>query len=122
MLHLYEPVLIDTPKPIENEPYFRAVDRSTAEELLQDRIDGSCLVRPYKEDSEIIKYVVSIYANDNFFHLFIRQVNEYFAIGKSKENEKLFNEPSNIITHYRLNKLICTNNFISMKFFLIPIT
>ena len=34
--------------PIEKVGYFRAVDRSTAEEMLAKRIDGSCLVRPYK--------------------------------------------------------------------------
>lgn len=49
VFHLYEPVLTDIDVPIENEPYFRAVDRAAAEEILRDRIDGSCLVRPYKQ-------------------------------------------------------------------------
>lgn len=49
VFHLYEPVLTDIDLPIENEAYFRAVDRAAAEEILKDRIDGSCLVRPYKQ-------------------------------------------------------------------------
>lgn len=49
VFHLYEPVLTDLDIPIENELYFRAVDRAAAEEILKDRIDGSCLVRPYKQ-------------------------------------------------------------------------
>lgn len=49
VFHLYEPVLSDIDAPIENEAYFRAVDRAAAEEILRDRIDGSCLVRPYKQ-------------------------------------------------------------------------
>lgn len=49
VFHLYEPVLTDLDVPIENEAYFRAVDRTAAEDILKDRIDGSCLVRPYKQ-------------------------------------------------------------------------
>lgn len=35
--------------PIENQPYFKAVDRLSGEQILQNRVDGSCLIRPYKE-------------------------------------------------------------------------
>lgn len=49
VFHLYEPVLTDIDVPIENAVYFRAVDRATAEDILRDRVDGSCLVRPYKQ-------------------------------------------------------------------------
>jgi hypothetical protein len=34
---------------IELEKFYKKVDRTTCEELLGNRIDGSCLVRPYKE-------------------------------------------------------------------------
>lgn len=37
-------------KPIEDEFYYKKVDRWSAEEILRNRIDGSCLVRPYKEE------------------------------------------------------------------------
>lgn len=42
-------VVIEDLNPIEREPYFRAVDRKSAEEILQNRVDGSCLIRPFKE-------------------------------------------------------------------------
>lgn len=45
----YEEVLEQEVKSIENESFFRAVDRRRAEEILKDRVDGSCLVRPFKE-------------------------------------------------------------------------
>lgn len=51
---LYERVVDSELKSIESEPYFRAVDRSRAEEILQSRVDGSCLVRPFKENVTLL--------------------------------------------------------------------
>lgn len=34
---------------IERELYFKAVNRDTCEQILINRVDGSCLVRPYKK-------------------------------------------------------------------------
>lgn len=43
-------------KSIEQESYFKAVNRETSEELLQKRVDGSCLIRPFKEIVILFKY------------------------------------------------------------------
>lgn len=45
----YEITLPSVDIPFEQEPYFRLVDRETAEEILKNRVDGSFLIRPYKE-------------------------------------------------------------------------
>lgn len=70
---------------------------------------------------DIVKYIVSIYARENFFHLFIRISDGQYAIGQEKPDEKLFNKPADIINYYRLNRLLCTNKIVSMRFFLVPI-
>lgn len=59
---LYEKVLEhDDIKLIESEPYFRAVDRVRAEEILQSRVDGSCLLRPFKENVyRILKLLINL--------------------------------------------------------------
>lgn len=44
----YEEVLEEAASSIEAEPYFKAVDRPMAEAILQNRVDGSCLVRPFQ--------------------------------------------------------------------------
>lgn len=44
----YEEVLEEAASSIEAEPYFKAVDRPMAESILQNRVDGSCLVRPFQ--------------------------------------------------------------------------
>lgn len=49
MFRDYEVALPFIEIPFEQEPYFRLVDRPSAEEILRNRIDGSFLVRPYKE-------------------------------------------------------------------------
>ena len=45
-------------RKIETEPYYRTVDRATAEDILLGREDGTCLVRPYKEAVIQFKYLV----------------------------------------------------------------
>lgn len=39
---------------VEAKPYFRLVDRESAEDLLRGGIDGACLVRPFKERVTLI--------------------------------------------------------------------
>ncbi|XP_055907873.1 uncharacterized protein LOC129942817 [Eupeodes corollae] len=111
-------------KKIETEAYYRTVDRKAAEELLTCHEDGACLVRPYKEQDISIKYVVTVYAQQNYFHLYIRKIlgTEMYGIGQAKPCEKLFNAPSDIIDYYRLNPLLCTNKKISISLKLIPIS
>lgn len=46
-------------KPIEMQSYFKRQDRNDAEEYLRNRVDGSCLVRPFKEQVNIS--IVNIY-------------------------------------------------------------
>ncbi|XP_055385152.1 uncharacterized protein LOC129614527 [Condylostylus longicornis] len=111
-------------KPIESEPYYRIVDRFSAEEILRSRIDGSCLVRPYRQMDDIIKYIVTIYVKGNYFHLYIRYIAEKqkYGIGLKKPFEKLFNTPNEIINYYRINKLFCTNRTVNACVLLIPIS
>ncbi|KAM7361428.1 uncharacterized protein ACRADG_011862 [Cochliomyia hominivorax] len=110
-------------RKIETEPYYRIIDRATAEDLLMGQEDGTCLVRPYKETDISIKYIVSIYAQKEFFHLYIRQIDgkELFAIGQEKPNEKYFNTPNDIIEFYKHNILQCTNKQCSLSLVLRPI-
>ncbi|XP_004534389.1 uncharacterized protein LOC101451543 isoform X1 [Ceratitis capitata] len=111
-------------RKIETENYYRLVDRATAEEILNDgREDGSCLVRPFKETDASIKYVVTVYAQNQFFHLFIRQINgkDFYGIGQQKTHEKRFSSPSEIIDFYSSNTLQCTNKNISVNLVLKPI-
>uniref|UniRef100_A0A1I8MSL7 SH2 domain-containing protein n=1 Tax=Musca domestica TaxID=7370 RepID=A0A1I8MSL7_MUSDO len=110
-------------RKIETEPFYRTVDRATAEEILTGREDGTCLVRPYKEEDISIKYIVSIYARKQFFHLFIRQIpgTELFAIGQEKREERLYQTPNDIIEFYRHNTLQCTNKECTLSLVLRPI-
>ncbi|XP_061386564.1 uncharacterized protein LOC133321489 [Musca vetustissima] len=110
-------------RKIETEPFYRTVDRATAEDILTGREDGTCLVRPYKEEDISIKYIVSIYAQQQFFHLFIRQIpgTELFAIGQEKRQERLYQSPNDIIEFYKHNTLQCTNKECSLSVVLKPI-
>ncbi|XP_075144590.1 uncharacterized protein LOC142219526 [Haematobia irritans] len=110
-------------RKIETEVFYRTVDRGTAEEILAGREDGTCLVRPYKEEDISIKYIVSIYAQEHFFHLFIRQIpgTELFAIGQEKRQERLYRTPNEIIEFYKHNTLQCTNKECTLSLVLKPI-
>lgn len=59
-------------RKIETEPFYRTVDRATAEDILTGREDGTCLVRPYKEEaSKILNYqLIYIYFRILFFFKF----------------------------------------------------
>lgn len=71
-----------------------------------------------------IQYIVSIYAKDNFFHLYLRKLNgiEKYAIGLQKPCEKLFDSPSDIIKYYSNHELLCTNKQLMLSLTLVPIT
>ncbi|XP_017482924.1 PREDICTED: uncharacterized protein LOC108371828 [Rhagoletis zephyria] len=110
-------------RKIETESFYRLVDRATAEDILNCREDGSCLVRPFKEMDPSIKYIVTIYAQQQYFHLFIRQINgkDLYGIGQQKSKEKVFSSPSDIIDFYSYNPLQCTNKSTSISLVLKPI-
>lgn len=120
------------------------MDRGRAEEILQSRVDGSCLVRPFKENvmfilkcfqiviingfylylqHESIKFIVSVYSNGQYFHLFVRRRSDgQFTLGQPKTDEKGFSNPSQIVRFYRLHKLTCSNRLTSVRIVLVPIT
>uniref|UniRef100_A0A1B0B1I4 SH2 domain-containing protein n=1 Tax=Glossina palpalis gambiensis TaxID=67801 RepID=A0A1B0B1I4_9MUSC len=110
-------------RKIETELYYRTVDRAIAEDVLTDREDGTCLVRPYKEADITIKYIVSIYCRQQFYHLYIRQIcgKELYAIGQPKLNERLFTTPNEIIDFYKHHHLLCTNKQTTMSVILKPL-
>lgn len=53
MFEDFEAALPYVELPFQQESYFRYVDRPTAEDMLRNRVDGSFLVRPYKEQVNI---------------------------------------------------------------------
>ncbi|XP_055696595.1 uncharacterized protein LOC129797779 [Lutzomyia longipalpis] len=96
---------------VEAKSYFRLVDRESAEDLLRGKQDGACLVRPFKEKDDSIKYVLSVYAQEKFFHLHLRQtVDGSFVIGLEKAIEKEFSSPIHCVDYYRHNNLRCINS------------
>lgn len=96
---------------VETEQYYFTVDRNTAERMLNGREDGSCLVRPFRAPDECIRYIVSIWSADQFYHLFVRQLDrrQRYAIGQKKPRERYFSSPSEIIEFYSEHPLLCTN-------------
>lgn len=71
--------------------------------------------------STTIKFIVTVYAKEQFFHLYIRQIDGKYAMGQQKTNEIRFGKPVDIINYFRLNQLLCKNQHISVKVFLVPI-
>ncbi|EDW59272.1 uncharacterized protein [Drosophila virilis] len=111
-------------RQIETEPYYFTVDRDMAERMLCGREDGACLVRPFKATDVCIKYIVSICADRQFYHLFVRQIDgrQRFAIGQSKPHERHFASPCEIIEFYVEHALLCTNKQRSQSVRLRPIS
>lgn len=111
-------------RQIETETYYFTVDRAMAEHMLSDREDGSCLVRPFKATDLCIKYIVSIYADKEYYHLFVRQIDgrPRYGIGQCKPHERHFPSPCDIIEFYTKHALLCTNKQRSQSIFLKPIS
>ncbi|XP_022211099.2 uncharacterized protein LOC111066653 [Drosophila obscura] len=109
---------------IETEAYYFTVDRPTAERMLAGREDGACLVRPFKATDVCIKYIVSICVGDQFYHLFVRQVDrrQRYAIGQKKLHERIFGSPHEIVEFYAEHPLLCTNKSRSQCVRLTPIS
>ncbi|XP_070143430.1 B-cell linker protein isoform X2 [Drosophila kikkawai] len=109
---------------VETEQYYFTVDRATAERMLQGREDGSCLVRPFKAADQCIRYIVSIWASDQYYHLFVRQLDrrQRYAIGQRKSGERYFGSPSEIVEFYSEHPLLCTNKSVSQCIRLSPIS
>ncbi|EDV93214.1 uncharacterized protein LOC6563773 [Drosophila grimshawi] len=109
---------------IETEPYYFTVDRAMAEHMLSERENGACLVRPFKATDVCIKYIVSICADRQFYHLFVRQIDgrQRYAIGQMKPQERVFPTPYAIIEFYEEHPLLCTNKERSQSVLLKPIS
>ncbi|XP_062123856.1 uncharacterized protein LOC133837195 [Drosophila sulfurigaster albostrigata] len=111
-------------RQIETEAYYFTVDRATAEHMLEGREDGACLVRPFKATDVCIKYIVSIYAGEQYYHLFVRQIDgrQRYGIGQLKPHERHFPSPCDIIEFYAEHALLCTNKQRSQSIRLKPIS
>ncbi|KAH8417564.1 hypothetical protein KR222_001926, partial [Zaprionus bogoriensis] len=109
---------------IETESYYFTVDRVKAEHMLAGQESGACLVRPFKATDVCIKYIVSIYADQQYYHLFIRQIGEgqHYAIGQSKPHERQFPSPCHIVEFYAEHPLLCTNKERTQSILLRPIS
>ncbi|XP_052890073.1 uncharacterized protein LOC128298363 [Anopheles moucheti] len=95
---------------VELEPFYYDVDRRYSELLLRDRPVGTCIVRPFKLKHATIRYILSIRAQNTYFHLFIRHAgqNGMYALGLEKEQEKRFKFPTDIVRYYQIHLLECT--------------
>ncbi|ALC46244.1 CG15529 [Drosophila busckii] len=111
-------------RAIETESYYFTVDRATAEHMLAERENGACLVRPFKASDLYIKYVVSIYADQQYYHLFVRQIDgrQRYGIGQLKAYERHFASPCEIIEFYMQHALLCSNKQRSQSVQLKPIS
>lgn len=78
-------------------------------------------IRICVSQSTEVKYIATVYAHNQCFHLFIRQIDGKYAIGQPKSNEMQFEKPADIINYFRLNQLLCTNQQTCVKVFLVPI-
>ncbi|XP_055616890.1 uncharacterized protein LOC129762527 [Toxorhynchites rutilus septentrionalis] len=113
-------VIYDT---VELESYYYDVGRRQCEALLKGYKEGTCLVRPFKFKQSHIRYILSIKATSNYFHLFIRQTgpNRMYALGLEKQNERQFKFPADIVLYYRTHLLKCARNKIQIMLYLVPL-
>lgn len=75
----------------------------------------------YLQD-DAIKYVLSVYAQEKFFHMHLRQTVEgTYVIGLEKAIEKDFPSPIHCVDYYRHHNLRCINSLGNVVVTLKPI-
>lgn len=86
------------------EEFYKNVSREKAEYLLEDRQDGTFIMRP-SNSSEM--GVLSVIQDGKVFHLNIRRRDDdLIALGSEKINEKTFEDIDNLINYYISNYLV----------------
>lgn len=73
--------------------------------------------------SDSIKFITTVYAKEQFFHLYLRRIKDTgkYGMGQQKPDENQFDKPADIISFFRLHQLLCKNQWTSVKVFLVPI-
>ncbi|XP_045477102.1 uncharacterized protein LOC123682501 [Harmonia axyridis] len=86
------------------EEFYRNVSREKAEYLLQNRQDGTFIIRP-SNGSEV--EALSVVQDGKVYHLNIRRRDDnLIALGSEKINEKTFEGLDNLINYYISNYLV----------------
>lgn len=71
-----------------------------------------------------IRYILSVRATGNYFHLFIRCAGPnglQYALGLQKQRQCLFRFPADIVQHYRTHLLECANETVKIRLHLVPL-
>ncbi|XP_044760023.1 uncharacterized protein LOC123317517 [Coccinella septempunctata] len=86
------------------EEFYKNVSREKAEYLLEDRQDGTFIIRPSNRSKV---GVLSVVQDNKVFHLNIRRRDDdLIALGSEKINEKTFEDLDNLINYYISNYLV----------------
>lgn len=90
-----------------SEEFYRNVDRRTVEKLLENRQNGTFIIRPPTSIGDSIG-TLSLIQDGRFWHLNIRKRkdDEMIALGMEKKNEKCFRDVDCMINYYISNYLV----------------
>lgn len=90
------------------EDFFKAVSRHSVENLLENKQNGTFIIRPSKNTNLAI---LSVIQDDKIFHLNIRRRQDgLIALGNEKANEKCFKDLDSLINYYISNYLLLFSN------------
>lgn len=90
------------------EDFLKAVSRSSAENLLKNKQNGTFIIRPSKHSN---LGILSVIQEDKIFHLNIRRREDgLIALGNEKTNEKCFKDLESLINYYISNYLVMYSN------------
>ncbi|KAJ8937592.1 hypothetical protein NQ318_003171 [Aromia moschata] len=90
------------------EEFYKAVDRETVEDLLENKQNGTFIIRPSRNFD---LGTLSIVQDNKIFHLNIRRRQDgLVALGNAKDNEKCFPDLDALINYYISNYLVLCSN------------
>lgn len=91
-----------------DEDFFKVVSRVAAENLLENKQNGTFIIRPSKNSN---LGILSVVQDDKIFHLNIRRRQDgLIALGNEKTNEKCFKDLESLINYYISNYLVLYSN------------
>ncbi|CAG9773930.1 unnamed protein product [Ceutorhynchus assimilis] len=92
-----------------SEAFYKNVSRERAEILLENKQNGTFIIRPSKRSK---LGTLSVVQDSKIFHLNIRRRDQdnCVALGREKTNEKTFNSINGLINYYISNYLILCSN------------
>ncbi|KAG5893381.1 hypothetical protein JTB14_024500 [Gonioctena quinquepunctata] len=100
------------------EEFFKEVSREYSEILLENRQNGTFIIRPSKNSN---LGTMSVIQDNKIFHLSIRRREDGFiALGNEKTNEKCFKDMDSLINYYISNHLVLYSDGDISQTLLIP--